>query len=202
MPKKLAVFASGRGSNAEALYKAMAAGEIDGQIVVVITDHADAGVVERAKSWQVPLVVIERKDYDSKESFEQAQVDALAPYEPDGILLAGYMRILGNTLIAPYENRIINIHPALLPAFPGLHGQGQAVAAGVKIAGCTVHFVDTGMDTGPIIMQNTVPVFADDTEESLCQRLLPIEHATYVAAVKLFCQDKLSIKDHIVHIRD
>lgn len=157
MPKKLAVFASGRGSNAEALYKAMAAGEIDGQIVVVITDHADAGVVERAKSWQVPLVVIERKDYDSKESFEQAQVDALAPYEPDGILLAGYMRILGNTLIAPYENRIINIHPALLPAFPGLHGQGQAVAAGVKIAGCTVHFVDTGMDTGPIIMQNTVP---------------------------------------------
>lgn len=202
MPKNLAVFASGRGSNAEALYKAMQEGIIDGQIKVIVTDHADAGIIERARPWQVPVLVMERKDYDSKEAFEEAQVQALAPYNLDGILLAGYMRILGKTLIKPYENRIINIHPALLPAFPGLHGQGQAVAAGVKIAGCTVHFVDTGMDTGPIIMQNTVPVFASDTEEDLCQRLLPVEHKTYVEAVKLYCQDKLRIHNHIVHIAD
>ena len=202
MPKKLAVFASGRGSNAQALYEAMQEGRIKASIEVVVTDHGDAGIVERAKSWNVPVVVIERKGFASKEAFEQAQIDAIAPYQVDGIVLAGYMRLLGETFIAPYENRILNIHPALLPSFPGLHAQGQAVAKGVKIAGCTVHFVDLGMDSGPIIMQNTVPVYASDTEESLAERLLPVEHATYVEALALFCDDKLTIKDHIVHIAE
>ena len=202
MPKKLAVFASGRGSNAQALYEAMQEGHIKGSIEVVVTDHGDAGIVERAKSWNVPVVVIERKGFASKEAFEQAQIDAIAPYQVDGIVLAGYMRLLGETFIAPYENRILNIHPALLPSFPGLHAQGQAVAKGVKIAVCTVDFVDLGMDSGPIIMQNTVPVYASDTEESLAERLLPVEHATYVEALALFCDDKLTIKDHIVHIAE
>lgn len=201
MRKKLAIFASGRGSNAEALHDAIKAGTINGDIVVVVTDHADAGVIERAERWNVTVIVIERKGFESKDAFEQAMIDAIAPYSPDGIVLAGYMRLLGPTFITPYENRILNIHPALLPSFSGLHAQGQAVVAGVKVSGCTVHFVDTGMDSGPIIMQNTVPVYADDTEDTLAERLLPIEHVTYKEALALFCDDKLEIKDHIVHIK-
>lgn len=161
--KRLALFASGRGSNGEALYKAMLEGYINGEFVVIITDHGTAGIVERSKSWNIPLIVMERSDYDSKASFEQAQLDALEPYKADGIILAGYMRIVGAPLIERYEHRILNIHPALLPSFPGLHGHQQAIDGGVKITGCTVHFVDAGMDTGPIIMQNTAPVLPDDT---------------------------------------
>ena len=145
---------------------------------------------------------MERSDYDSKASFEQAQLDALEPYKIDGIVLAGYMRIVGAPLIERYEHRILNIHPALLPSFPGLHGHQQAIDGGVKITGCTVHFVDAGMDTGPIIMQNTVPVLPDDTEDTLSDRLLPIEHKTYKEALRLFCEDKLTIKGRVVYIED
>ena len=196
--KRLALFASGRGSNGEALYKAMQEGYIKGEFVVIITDHNDAGIVERSKSWNIPLIVIERSDYDSKDSFEQAQLDALESYKVDGIVLAGYMRIVGVKLIERYEHKILNIHPALLPSFPGLHGHQQAIDAGVKITGCTVHFVDAGMDTGPIIMQNTVPVLPD----TLSDRLLPIEHKTYKEALRLFCDDKLTIKGRVVYIED
>ena len=200
--KRLALFASGRGSNGEALYKFMQEGYINGEFVVIITDHGNAGIVERSKSWNIPLIVMERSDYDSKASFEQAQLDALEPYKVDGIVLAGYMRIVGAPLIERYEHRILNIHPALLPSFPGLHGHQQAIDGGVKITGCTVHFVDVGMDTGPIIMQNTVPVLPDDTEDTLSDRLLPIEHKTYKEALRLFCKDKLTIKGRVVNIED
>ena len=200
--KRLALFASGRGSNGEALYKAMQEGYINGEFVVIITDHGTAGIVERSKSWNIPLIVMERSNYDSKASFEQAQLDALEPYKVDGIVLAGYMRIVGTPLIERYEHRILNIHPALLPSFPGLHGHQQAIGGGVKITGCTVHFVDVGMDTGPIIMQNTVPVLPDDTEDTLSDRLLPIEHKTYKEALQLFCEDKLTIKGRVVYIED
>ena len=200
--KRLALFASGRGSNGEALYKAMQDGLINGEFVVVITDHADAGIVERSKDWGIPLVIIERSQFDSKQDFEQAQLDTLEPYCVDGIVLAGYMRIVGADLIARYEHKILNIHPALLPLFSGLHGHQQAIDAGVKITGCTVHFVDAGMDTGPIIMQNTVPVLPDDTEDTLSDRLLPIEHKTYKEALQLFCNDKLIIKGRVVYIED
>ena len=197
--KRLALFASGRGSNGEALYKAMQEGLINGEFVVIITDHADAGIVERSKGWEIPLIAIERSQFDSKQAFEQAQLDALEPYCVDGIVLAGYMRIVGTGLIARYEHKMLNIHPALLPSFPGLHGYQQAIDAGVKVTGCTVHFVDAGMDTGPIIMQNTVPVYPDDTEDTLSERLLPVEHATYREALRLFCEDALRIEGRIVH---
>ena len=200
MPKKIGIFASGRGSNAEALYQAMLDGIIDGDLKLILTDHKEAGIVDKARTWGIPLLIIERVDYPSKEAFEEAQVQALAPYDLDVLVLAGYMRLLGETLIDAYGGRILNIHPALLPSFPGLHAQGQAVAAGVKVAGCTVHFVDLGMDSGPIIMQNTVPVYASDTEDSLAARLLPVEHKTYVEALALFCKDSLSVVDGIVHI--
>lgn len=197
--KRLALFASGRGSNGEALYKAMQEGLINGEFVVIITDHADAGIVERSRGWGIPLIAIERSQFDSKQAFEQAQLDALEPYCVDGIVLAGYMRIVGTGLIARYEHKILNIHPALLPSFPGLHGHQKAIDAGVKVTGCTVHFVDAGMDTGPIIMQNTVPVYPDDTEDTLSERLLPVEHATYREALRLFCEDALRIEGRIVH---
>ena len=200
--KRLALFASCRGSNGEALYKAMQEGYINGEFVIIITDHGTAGIVERSKSWNIPLIVIDRSDYDSKASFEQAQLDALEPYKIDGIVLAGYMRIVGSKLIDRYEHKILNIHPALLPSFPGLHGHQQAIDGGVKITGCTVHFVDAGMDTGPIIMQNTVPVLPNDTEDTLSDRLLPIEHKTYKEALRLFCEDKLTIKNRVVYIEE
>lgn len=200
--KRLALFASGRGSNGEALYKAMQDGIINGEFVIIITDHGDAGIVERSKGWNIPIVVIERRDFQSKADFELAQLQALAPYDVDGIVLAGYMRIVGAPLIKAYEHKILNIHPALLPSFPGLHGHQQAIDAGVKITGCTVHFVDAGMDTGPIIMQNTVPVFADDTEDTLSERLLPVEHATYREALALFCNDALCIDGRIVSYKE
>ncbi len=200
--KRLALFASGRGSNGEALYKAMQDGIINGEFVIIITDHGDAGIVERSKGWNIPIVVIERSDFQSKADFELAQLQVLAPYDVDGIVLAGYMRIVGAPLIEAYEHKILNIHPALLPSFPGLHGHQQAIDAGVKITGCTVHFVDAGMDTGPIIMQNTVPVFADDTEDTLSERLLPVEHATYREALALFCNDALCIDGRIVSYKE
>ena len=200
MPKKIGIFASGRGSNAEALYQAMQDGTIDGDLELILTDHKEAGIVDKARTWDIPLLIIERADYPSKKAFEEAQVQALAPYDLDVLVLAGYMRLLGPTLIDAYEGRILNIHPALLPSFPGLHAQGQAVAAGVKVTGCTVHFVDLGMDSGPIIMQNTAPVYASDTEETLAARLLPVEHKTYVEALALFCKDSLTVVDGIVHI--
>lgn len=200
MPKKIGIFASGRGSNAEALYQSMLDGTIDGDLKLILTDHKEAGIVDKARTWGIPLLIIEQADYPSKEAFEEAQVQALAPYDLDVLVLAGYMRLLGPTLIDAYEGRILNIHPALLPSFPGLHAQGQAVAAGVKVTGCTVHFVDLGMDSGSIIMQNTVPVYASDTEDTLAARLLPVEHKIYVEALALFCKDSLTVVDGIVHI--
>lgn len=202
MTKRIAIFASGRGSNAAALYEAIQAGTIQAQVVVVLSDHQEAPVLGRAAEWGVPSVVVERKAYASKEAFEEAMLAAIAPYEPEAIVLAGYMRLLGPTFIKPYEHKILNIHPALLPSFPGVHAQGQAVAAGVKVSGCTVHFVDTGMDSGPIIMQAVVPVYADDTEDTLAARILPEEHKIYKKALALFCEDRLTIKNHIVHIED
>lgn len=198
--KRLAVFASGRGSNAAALYEAMQQGEINGEIVVIITDKAEAAIVGKAAAWGIPCYKIIRADFESKEAYETALLKTIEPYNIDGVVLAGFMRLLGETFITPYEHKILNIHPALLPSFPGLHAQRQAVEAGVKVSGCTVHFVDTGMDSGPIIMQTAVPVEATDTEDTLAARILPHEHATYKKALALFCADKLVIKNHIVHV--
>lgn len=196
--KRLVVFASGRGSNAEALYNAMNSGEIAGKIIAVITDKPQAKVLEKAKEWNVPAYVMAPKDYASKDAFEDALLEKLGEFNPDGLILAGYMRLLSAKVVNEYTHKILNIHPALLPSFPGLHAQRQAVEAGVKVSGCTVHFVDAGMDTGPIILQDTVPVYANDTEDTLSARILEKEHKNYVKAVQLFCQDKLEVDGKIV----
>lgn len=196
--KRILVFASGRGSNAEAIHEATVNGTVHGTMVGVICDHADAKVLERAKRWDVPATVLERKAFDSKEAFNAAILEAAKSYSPDLICLAGYMRICGEDLIHAFSNQIINIHPALLPSFRGLHAQRQAIEAGVKVAGCTVHFVGTGLDDGPIITQVAVPVYDDDTEETLSDRILEQEHPAYVRAVAAYCADELSLEGHHV----
>ena len=193
MNKKILIFASGRGSNAEALHDATMAGKIAGEIVGVICDHKEAPVVARAARWGVPAVIVEKKDFPTKELFDEALLKAAKEFAPDLICLAGYMRICAENLIDAFPNRILNIHPALLPSFRGLHAQRQAVEAGVKIAGCTVHFVGKGLDDGPIITQVAVPVYDDDTEDTLADRIIKEEHPAYVRAVADFCDDKLEV---------
>ena len=182
MNKRILIFASGRGSNAEALHEAAVDGTIKGRIVGVICDHHDAPVLQRAERWKVPATVIEMKICRDKADYNEKILEAAKSYAPDLICLAGYMRI----------------YPALLPSFRGLHAQRQAIEAGVKVAGCTVHFVGTGLDDGPIITQVAVPVYDHDTEDTLSARILAEEHPAYVRAVKAYCEDKLHIAGHTV----
>lgn len=196
--KRILIFASGRGSNAEAIHEATIDGRVNGTVVGVICDHADAQVLKRAERWGVPSTVLELKSFENKAAFNDAILEAAKSYQPDLICLAGYMRICGENLIHAFPNRIINIHPALLPSFRGLHAQRQAVEAGVKVAGCTVHFVGTGLDNGPIITQVAVPVYDDDTEDTLADRILQQEHPAYVRVVTAFCADQLHIEGHHV----
>ena len=198
--KRLVVFASGRGSNAEAIHAAVGRGEIHGDIVLIVSDKEGAAVLALAEGWGIPAFVSHPRDFESKDAFERDLIRRIEPYRPDGIILAGYMRLFGATFIDAYEHKILNIHPALLPSFPGLHAQRQAVEAGVKVSGCTVHFVDTGTDTGPVVLQRVVPVFESDDEAKLAARILPEEHEAYPEAVRLFCMDALRIENGKVYI--
>ena len=193
MRKRLALFGSGRGSNGEALYRAIQHNRIQGDIVLIISDIPSSGIVEKGYSWQIPVHVVDPTNYGNEEVWIQAMLDLLEDYKVDGILLAGYMRILPPSFVQAYRGKILNIHPSLLPAFKGLHAQQQALLGGVKYTGCTVHFVDEGMDTGPIIVQAVVPVYEDDTVDTLSTRILHEEHRIYPEAVGLFCEDALEI---------
>ncbi|EGS32666.1 phosphoribosylglycinamide formyltransferase [Megasphaera sp. UPII 135-E] len=198
--KKVLLLASGRGSNASALYEAMQDGRINGIPVGLICDIPQAQIRQKEKEWDIPFFLVDRKEYPTKGEFNKKikmQVDAL---HPDLICLAGFMRILDADFVRAYEGRIINIHPSLLPSFKGLHAQRQALEAGVKVAGCTVHFVTPAMDDGPIITQETVPVYETDTEDTLANRILVKEHLAFVHAVSLFCNDQLEIcESRVVH---
>ena len=196
--KRMVIFASGRGSNAVALYEAVAAGDINAEVKALVCDIPGAPVMDRAREWGVPVILADRKQFGSKADFEQFILDQIEPYQADVICLAGFMRLLSGDFISHYEHKIINIHPALLPSFRGLHAQRQALEAGVKIAGCTVHFVVPDMDAGPIILQSAVPVMDDDTEDTLAARILTKEHPTFIKAVSLFCDDKLRIEGNVV----
>ncbi|WP_319379327.1 phosphoribosylglycinamide formyltransferase [uncultured Methanocorpusculum sp.] len=198
--KRIAVLASGRGSNFQAILDALAAGEINGKIVALLTDNRDAYAIERADAADILAIVLNYKDYSSKEAYERDLLTAMQDVEADLFVCAGYMRIIGSEIAKTFSGKMINIHPALLPAFSGLHGQRQALEYGVKIAGCTVHFVDEGLDSGPIILQKAVEVLDDDDEDSLSERILEQEHLAFPEAVALFCADRLKVVGRHVKI--
>ncbi|PYI50039.1 phosphoribosylglycinamide formyltransferase [Paenibacillus flagellatus] len=183
-PFRIAVFASGSGTNFQAIVDAVQAGKLDVDVELLVCDRPGARVVERAAAAGVETFAFRPKDYASKEAYETEIVARLQRKRIDLIVLAGYMRIISQTLLAPYEGRIVNIHPSLLPSFPGLDAIGQALAHGVKVTGVTVHFVDGGMDTGPIIAQAPVEVADDDTAETLAAKIHPVEHALYPAVIR------------------
>jgi len=200
MNGRIAVLISGRGSNLKSLIDACARGDISASIAVVISNIADAPGLRHASAAAIPTIVLSHKGISKREDYDAKVVEALKPFGIDLICLAGFMRLLSPVLIRAYPTRIVNIHPALLPAFPGLHAQKQAIEYGVKVTGCTVHFVDEGFDSGPIILQKIMEVRNDDTEETLSNRLLELEHQTYVEAVRLFFQDRLHISGRKVSI--
>ncbi|HYU27289.1 MAG TPA: phosphoribosylglycinamide formyltransferase [Thermoanaerobaculia bacterium] len=180
---KLAVLLSGRGSNFEAIHSAIATGALRATIVCVISNRPEARGIERARELGLPARVFDHKRYPTRAAHEEDVLRALAEAEPDFIALAGYMRLLSPAFVAAFPHRILNIHPSLLPSFPGVDAQAQAVAYGVKVSGCTVHFVDENLDAGPIIVQRAVPVRDDDTADTLAARILEQEHAAYVEAL-------------------
>ncbi|NLN16694.1 MAG: phosphoribosylglycinamide formyltransferase [Firmicutes bacterium] len=194
---RMAVLVSGRGSNLQAIIDGIEAGKINGEIVAVISDKKRAYALKRAEGAGIQTIVIEE---DSREAFQRALLDCLSAVDPDLILLAGFMRLLSPAIIQSFPGRIMNIHPSLLPSFPGVQAQRQALEYGVKVTGCTVHFVDEGMDTGPIILQEAVPVLEEDDVDSLSARILEVEHRTYVKAIQLFAQGRLEIEGRRVRI--
>jgi phosphoribosylglycinamide formyltransferase-1 len=197
----IGVLVSGRGTNLQAIIEAIEEGKIEGKIKIVISDNLDAYALKRAEQYNIETQYINHKEFKNREDYDKKIVETLENKEVELVVLAGYMRILSSYFIKAYKNKIINIHPALLPSFPGLQAQKQAVEYGVKISGCTVHFVDEGMDSGPIILQSAVEVSEDDTEESLAERILKEEHQIYSQAIQLFSQGRLIIKGRKVYIK-
>ncbi len=198
---KIGVLASGRGSNLQAILDALAAGLIDAKVTVVISDNPTAYALERARAVGIPAFVCSPKSYPGKAEYEQAVVEQLQAHQVELVAMAGYMRLVGPTILDNFPNRIMNIHPALLPSFTGLHAQVQAWQYGVKFAGCTVHLVDSGMDTGPIILQAVVPVLDEDTAETLTARILEQEHRIFPEAIRLYSQGCLGLVGRKVSIR-
>jgi phosphoribosylglycinamide formyltransferase-1 len=198
----LGVLASGRGSNLQSIIDSIESGYIHAEIRLLITDNPEAYALERARRHGIEYLVLEPRQFGGRDLYFESIAQHLRKRGVGLVALAGFMRIVGKPLIAAFPNRIMNIHPALLPAFPGLHGQRQANDYGVKISGCTVHFVDEGMDTGPVIIQAAVPVMDDDTEESLSERILGFEHKIFPEAIRLFAEGRLEIIDRKVWIKD
>ena len=182
--KRLAILLSGRGSNFEAIAANIACGAIDASIVVVISNRSDARGLQIARERGLNAVALPSKGLD-REAYDRGLIAELRKHDVDLVCLAGYMRLLSASFIREFPSRILNIHPSLLPAFPGLDAQHQALAYGVKVTGCTVHFVDEYLDAGPILLQAAVPVLDDDTEETLSARILAEEHRTYSEAIRI-----------------
>lgn len=201
-PITIGVLASGRGSNLQAIIDNIKSGKLNAQIGCVISDNPSAYALERARKEGIPAYYIYPGEYKTRLSPEQEleYVNRLKEYNVELVCLAGFMRILHSQFLQAFKGRIINIHPALLPSFPGLHAQRQAWEYGVKVSGATVHFVDEGVDTGPIIIQRTVEVKENDTPETLEDRILKIEHEIYAEAIQLFAEGKLKIEGRRVKI--
>ena len=197
----LGVLASGRGSNFQAIIDELERGRLNARIQLLLVDNPGAYAIERAKKHGIEYLVISPKEYSSGDDFFLKIAEELKKRDVGLVVLAGFMRIVRKPLLDAFPNLIMNIHPALLPAFSGLHAQRQALEYGVKISGCTVHFVDEGMDTGPIIIQAAVPRLQDDTEETLSERILKLEHEIYPEAIKLFSEGRIDVEGRRVRIK-
>ncbi|HTP42827.1 MAG TPA: phosphoribosylglycinamide formyltransferase [Nitrospiria bacterium] len=198
---RVGVLVSGRGSNLGAILKAIRRGRLRAEVAVVISDRPEAPALSLARIWGCPTVTLDPKSAPNREQFDQTVAGTLKQHGVELVVLAGYMRIITPALIEPYRDRIINIHPALLPSFPGLKAQQQAVDAGVKLAGCTVHFVTEEVDRGPIIIQAAVPVRPGEREASLARRLLEQEHRIVPRAIELYAQGRLRVQGRTVAVK-
>jgi len=199
---RIGVLASGRGSNLQSIIDNVKDGKINCKVAAVISDNENAFALERARRHNIPAVFIDPKKFVSKQEYEAEIVRVLKEHNVNLVCLAGYMRLVGKKMLDAFPMRVMNIHPALLPAFPGLDAQKQAWEYGVRFSGCTVHFVDEGMDTGPIILQAVVPVFASDTPDTLAARILEQEHRIYPEAVQLFAEGRLKVEGRRVVIKE
>ena len=197
---KLGILISGNGSNLQSIIDHIEKGSLKAIIKIVISNNPDAYGLTRAKKHGIPIVVLKNGDFKNKEDYDLELINILKNNSVDLVILAGFMRIITSTILNAFPQKIMNIHPALLPSFPGIHGQKQALEYGVKLSGCTVHFVDEGVDTGPIIIQSAVQVFDDDTEKTLAARILKEEHWIYPQAIQLFAEGKIEIKGRKVRI--
>ena len=196
----LGILCSGRGSNMQSIMAAIESGQIKAEIGIVLTDKPEARALQVASEAGIKSVCVNRKACSTQQEFEEKLVAELKAANVTLVVLAGFMRILTPYFVRKYAGRLLNIHPALLPSFPGAHAHRDVLAYGVKVSGCTVHFVDEGTDSGPIILQASVPVLDDDTEETLGARVLAKEHVIYPQAIQLFCEGKLKIEGRKVRI--
>lgn len=201
-PLKLGVLISGSGTNLQAIIDAIGTGRLTAEIALVISNRADAFGLERARRANLPAMVIGHRQFATREEFDRRLVSALREAEVELVILAGFMRLLTPVMLDAYPNRIMNIHPALLPAFPGLHVQKAAIAHGARFSGCTVFFVSDGVDEGPIIIQAVVPVYSEDTEQELADRILVQEHRIYPEAIALFQQGRLEVEGRRVIVKE
>ncbi|HRS97063.1 MAG TPA: phosphoribosylglycinamide formyltransferase [Smithella sp.] len=199
---KLGVLISGNGSNLQSIIDHIESGSLCAVIKIVISNNAAAFGITRAEKHGIPCRVLQSKNFKDKEDFDRELVRILKENDVDLVVLAGFMRILTPTFLRAFPQRVMNIHPALLPSFPGLHAQKQAFDYGVKISGCTVHFVDEGVDTGPIIIQAAVPVLDSDTDETLAARILKEEHRIYPQAIQWFAEGRLEIRGRKVFVKN
>jgi len=200
-PLKVAVFASGSGSNFQALVEAIREQSIPATVLLLVCDKPGAKVVQRAEALGIPTFLFDPKSYATREAYEEVIVERLREEGVELIVLAGYMRLVTAALVEPYYGRMINIHPALLPSFPGVRGIRQALEYGVKLTGVTVHFVDGGMDSGPIIAQRAVEIRDDDTEETLSERLHKVEHEILPQTVRWIAEGRVTLNERKVNIR-
>jgi phosphoribosylglycinamide formyltransferase-1 len=201
-PLRVVVLASGRGSNLQSILDSIQKGHLFATVVAVISDNPEAQALERARAQGIPAVLVHPPIFASKQEYEQQLLKVCEAHQAELVVLAGYMRLLGSTFLTHFHNRVLNIHPALLPSFTGLHAHRQALEYGVRFSGCTVHFVDEGMDTGPILLQAVVAVEPQDTEETLAERILLQEHRLYPQALELIARGKVRIEGRKVHIDD
>jgi len=196
----IGVLVSGSGTNLQSIIDACSRGELPARVACVISNKADAYALERAKKAGIPALHLDHRTYSGREGYDEAVVAALREFGVELVVLAGFMRIVTQVLLEAFPMAVMNIHPALLPSFPGLHAARQALEYGAKVAGCTVHFVDSGTDTGPIILQAAVPILEGDTEETLSARIQKEEHRVYPEAVRLFAQGRLSVEGRVVRV--